>query len=163
MSTFQKILVPTDFSLAAAEAFRAAVSLAKAGGGEVVVAHVTRAPAVVVENGQVTPGHDADKTTNLWNRFQAIVPDDPAVRVTHEVVVAGRVPAAGIVGMLEQFGCDLIVVGSHGHGRLRRLLRGSLTDEIVHRARSPVLVVKVPTTRPASPAKPVAARTGKVA
>jgi nucleotide-binding universal stress UspA family protein len=46
VTTFKKILIPTDFSPAAAEAFRAAVSLARTGGGEVVVAHATRAPAV---------------------------------------------------------------------------------------------------------------------
>jgi nucleotide-binding universal stress UspA family protein len=163
MSAFQKILVPTDFSPAAAEAFRTAVSLAKVGGGEVVVVHVTRAPAVVVENGQVTPGRDAAKPLNLWSRFQALVPDDRAVHVTHEVVVAGRQSAAGIVEMLEKFGCDLIVVGSHGHGRLRRLLHGSLTDEIVRHAQSPVLVVKAPAAHSARPARPVAARASKVA
>jgi nucleotide-binding universal stress UspA family protein len=162
MTAFQKILVPTDFSPAAAEAFRAAVSLAKTGGGEVVVAHVTRAPAVVVENGQVTPAGDASKPLNLWNKFQTLVPDDPSVHVTHEVVVAGRV-SAGVVEMLEKFGCDLIVVGSHGHGRLRRFLRGSLTDDGVRHARCPVLVVKAPATRRATPATPVAAATGRIA
>jgi nucleotide-binding universal stress UspA family protein len=163
MTMFQKILVPTDFSPAAAEAFRTAVSLANSAGGEVIAAHVTRAPAVVIENGRVTPGSDAAKPLDLWNRFQALVPDDPAVHVTHEVVVAGRQSAAGIVAMLERFGCDLIVVGSHGHGRLRRLLRGSLTDEIVRHARCPVLVVKAPPTRKAPLGKPVGARSGKVA
>jgi nucleotide-binding universal stress UspA family protein len=163
MTAFKKILVPTDFSSAAAEAFRAAVSLAKLGGGEVVAAHVTRAPAVVVENGQVTPGSDAGKPVNLWSRFRALVPDDPAVRVTHEVVVAGRMSTAGIVGMLENFGCDLIVIGLHGHGRLRRLLRGSLADEVVRHANCPVLVVKASATRPLTPAMPVSARNGKTA
>jgi nucleotide-binding universal stress UspA family protein len=163
MTAFKKILVPTDFSPAAAEAFRTAVSLARTGGGEVVVAHVTRAPAAVVENGQVTPGRAAGQPLNLWNMFRALVSDDPAVHVMHEVVVAGRVSAAGIVGMLETFGCDLIVIGSHGHGRLRRLFRGSVSDEVVRRARCPVLVVKAPTTRPAAPAKSVTAQSGRVA
>jgi len=163
MTEFKKILVPTDFSPAAAEAFRTAITLARTTGGEVVVAHVTRAPAVVVENGQVTHGSDAGKPVNLWNKFRALVPDDQAVRVTHEVVVAGRTSAAGIVEMLEKFGCDLIVIGSHGHGRLRRLLRGSLTDEVVRHARCPALVVKAPTAHPVVPAKPVAAQTSRTA
>ncbi len=163
MSAFQKILVPTDFSPAAAEAFRAAVSLAQTARGEVVVAHVTRAPAVVVENGQVTPGGDAGEPVNLGSRFRALVPDDPAVRVTHEVVVAGRLSTARIVGMLEKFGCDLIVIGLHGHGRLRRLLRGSLADEVVRHSQCPVLVVKAPATRPATPGTPIAARTSRIA
>lgn len=163
MTLFQKILVPTDFSPAAAEAFRTAVALARSTGGEVVVAHVTRAPAVVVENGQVAHANDAGKPLNLWNKFRELVSDNPAVHVTHEVVVAGRKSAAGIVGMLERFGCDLIVVGSHGHGLLRRLLRGSRTDDVVRHARCPVLVVKAPAMRAATPAPPVVATTGRAA
>jgi nucleotide-binding universal stress UspA family protein len=162
MTAFKKILVPADFSPAAAEAFRTAVSLASTCGGEVVVAHVTRVPAVVVENGQVTPGSATGNPLNLWSMFRAAVSDDPSVHVTHEVVVAGWTSAAGIVGMLEQFGCDLIVIGSHGHGRLRRLLRGSITDGVVRHARGPVLVVKAPTAR-AAPARPETARSGRVA
>src|SRR5262245_42224871 len=163
VTPFKKILVPTDFSPAAAEAFRTAVTLAKTGGGEVVVAHVTPAPAVVVESGQVTPGRPAGQPTNLWNMFRTAVSDDPAVHVTHEVVVAGRVSAAGIVGVLERFGCDLIVIGSHGHGRLRRFFRGSLTDEVVRHAHCPVLVVKASATGPVAPTKPVAVQAGRTA
>jgi nucleotide-binding universal stress UspA family protein len=163
MSPFKKILVPTDFSPAAAEAFRTAVSLAQAGGGEVVVVHVTRAPAVVVENGQVAPNGAAGNPVNLWNMFRALVTDDPHVSVMHEVVVAPRISAARIEGLLERFGCDLIVVGSHGHGRLRRLFRGSLTDEVVRHARCPVLIVKAPATRPPALARPETAQPSKVA
>src|SRR4051812_31171499 len=102
MTAFKKILVPVDFSPTAAEAFRTAVSLARAEGGEVVVAHVTRGPAVVVENGGVTPGSAAGQHLNLWNMFRPFTSDDPAVRVTHEVVVVPRLSAASIVGLLEQ-------------------------------------------------------------
>jgi nucleotide-binding universal stress UspA family protein len=163
VSLFKKILVPTDFSPAASEAFRTAVSLAKTHGGEVVVAHVTRAPAMVVENGQVTPGSAGGKAINVWNKFRALVSDDPSVKVTHEVIVASGASAAGILEMLEAFGCDLIVIGSHGHGRLRRLLRGSLTDAVVRHAHCPVLVVKAATNPPTAPARPIAAQTGRTA
>jgi len=143
MTAFRKILVPTNFSPAAAEAFRVAVELAALGGGEVVVVHVTGDVAVVVENGPVTASSSAGKGHNLWDDFRASVSTEPNVRVTHELV-AGRVGAAEIVVLMEKFGCDLIVLGSHGHGRLRRLFRGSLTDQVVRSARCPVLVVKAP-------------------
>ena len=45
MSSFRKILVPTDFSPHAQEAFRVAHDLAKATGATVVVFHVFRPPA----------------------------------------------------------------------------------------------------------------------
>jgi len=144
MTAFRKILVPTEFSPAAAEAFRVAVSLAKATGGEVVVAHVARTPAVVVENGQFSTGTSPKKPHNLWDDFRPAASDDPKVRVTHEVVVAGSLPSARILELLEKYGCDLIVIGSHGHGRLRRFVRGSVTDDVVRKARCPVLVVKAP-------------------
>jgi nucleotide-binding universal stress UspA family protein len=142
MNRFKKILVPTDFSPIASEAFHAAVSLAGTFGSEIVVAHVAQGPAVVVENGQVTTGRNAGEPGNLWERFQELNSHDPAVRVTHEVVVAGQVTAEKIAGMLDQFECDLIVIGSKGHGRLRHLLHGSLTDEIIRHAKCPVLVIK---------------------
>lgn len=41
---------------------------------------------------------------------------------------------------------DLIVVGSHGHTRLERMLLGSVTENLFHETASPVLVVKRPPT-----------------
>src|SRR5262249_52885659 len=142
MTAFRKILVPSDFSPAAAEAFRVAVTLAKATGGEVIVAHVARTPAVVVENGQFAAGDARTKPHNLWDDFRPAATDDTAVRVTHEVVVAGSLSSARVLELLEKYGCDLIVIGSHGHGRLRRFFRGSVADDVVRNARCPVLVVK---------------------
>jgi nucleotide-binding universal stress UspA family protein len=71
------------------------------------------------------------------------VAPDPSVRITHELV-AGEASASELIVLLERFGCDLIVLGSHGHGLLRRFFRGSLTDQVVRHARCPVLVVKAP-------------------
>jgi nucleotide-binding universal stress UspA family protein len=44
MNAIKRILVPTDFSAHADEAFRAAHTLARATGAEVVVFHVARPP-----------------------------------------------------------------------------------------------------------------------
>lgn len=163
MTAFKKILVPTDFSAPAMEAFRAAVCLAKSNMGEVVVVHVTRAPAVVIENGNVTPAAPAEKNRNLWDDFRSAALEDPSVRITHEIVVAGPISAGRILNLLEKFGCDLIVIGSHKYGWLRRLLRGSLTDEVVRNAHCPVLVVKASTVLVPSPARRQAVPTGKSA
>jgi nucleotide-binding universal stress UspA family protein len=46
--------------------------------------------------------------------------------------------------MLEKQGCDLIVMGTHGHSWVKHRLFGSVTEAVVRQARCPVLVVKAP-------------------
>lgn len=53
-------------------------------------------------------------------------------------------PGSRIVETARDFGAELIVVGSHGHNRLERLLLGSVSDSVVHHAPCSVLVVRTP-------------------
>jgi nucleotide-binding universal stress UspA family protein len=148
MDAIRKILVPTDFSPHAAEAFRVAQALARATGAEVVLFHIARPPAVVVEGGPLLPEPADGEAANLWDRFHGALPADPAVRVSHEVIVSDRPDPNPILGILDRLGCDLIVMGTHGHSWLRQRLFGSVTEEVVRRARCPVVVVKAPESPP---------------
>src|SRR5262245_36959852 len=70
MDAIHKILVPTDFSPHADEAFRVAHTLARSLGAEVVLFHVAQPPAVVAEGGRLLADpasgmrekHDLDTT-----------------------------------------------------------------------------------------------------
>jgi nucleotide-binding universal stress UspA family protein len=42
----------------------------------------------------------------------------------------------------EEQGCDVIVVGSRGHGAIRRALLGSVSTHLVQHAPCPVFVVR---------------------
>ena len=144
MDAIHKILVPTDFSAHSDEAFRVAQALARATGAEVVLFHIARPPAVVVEGGPLLSEPAGGEGANLWERFHGSVPTDPEVRVGHEVIVSDRPGPGQILGIMDRLGCDLIVMGTHGHSWLRQRLLGSVTEEVVRRARCPVLVVKAP-------------------
>ena len=102
MDPIRKILVPTDCSPHATEAFRVAVELAKATGAVVVVLHVSRPPAVM-SDGTATLSvptcaaeHDVwdrlrtDEETDVWDRLRQVQPHDPAVRVEHERIAPAR-------------------------------------------------------------------------
>jgi nucleotide-binding universal stress UspA family protein len=49
---------------------------------------------------------------------------------------------AEIVELAEELGAGLIVMGSRGHGRLRRALMGSVSDAVVRHAHCPVTIVR---------------------
>ena len=152
MNAIHKILVPTDFSAHADEAFRVAHTLARLVGAEVILFHVARPPAVVLEGGRLLADPGKGEAVNLWDRFQSIQPDDPKVRVEHEVIVSDRPGANHVLEILNKLGCDLIVMGTHGRSWLKHLLFGSVAEEVVRRARCPVMVVKAPAPAQGSPA-----------
>jgi nucleotide-binding universal stress UspA family protein len=158
MNAIQKILVPTDFSAHSDEAFRTALTLARATGAEVVVFHVSRPPAAAVEGGPLLAGSGDGKMADVWNRFHQLPPSDPGVRVEHLTIVAERPGAAHILEVLEKSGCDLIVMGTHGRSWLRHRLFGGVTEEVVRLAHCPVMVVKAPAHQESARAPQTAAK-----
>jgi nucleotide-binding universal stress UspA family protein len=56
-------------------------------------------------------------------------------------------PGAAILSAAQAEEADLIVVGTRGHGRVGRLLLGSVSDHVVRHATCPVLVVHNETER----------------
>ena len=144
MDAIRKILVPTDFSAHADEAFRVAQKLARVVGAEVVLFHIARPPAVVSEGGKLLANPGKADVVNLWDRFQGMQPADAKVRVEHEVIVADIPRADHILEILDRLGCDLIVMGTHGRSWLKHRLVGSVTEEVMRLARCPVMVVKAP-------------------
>jgi nucleotide-binding universal stress UspA family protein len=70
----------------------------------------------------------------LVARFQA------ANVVVKPLMIQGPTVAT-ILEQAESFGCDLLVLGSHGHGALFSVLAGSVTQGVLHAATVPVLVV----------------------
>lgn len=142
MKPIRKILVPTDFSPDAEEAFRHAVMLAKATGAGVVVVHVAQPPTVVIDGGRLCTNPTVAPSADLWEEIRKLKADDPSVAVEHEVIVADRLDVSHVLRIVEAAGCDLIVMGTHGMTGLRQRLFGTLTEQVVRLARCPVMVVK---------------------
>ncbi len=56
-------------------------------------------------------------------------------------VVVGE-PGPTICDAATDLGAELLVIGSHGHGWLRRVFLGSASEHVLHHAPCPVLVVR---------------------
>lgn len=57
-------------------------------------------------------------------------------------LVAKGAPDAAILDMANQHNFDLIVMGAYGHGRMRELILGSTTTQLINQADIPVMLVR---------------------
>jgi nucleotide-binding universal stress UspA family protein len=64
--------------------------------------------------------------------------------VTDEILVKSGDPVELILKTADVRNCDIIVMGSHGHGVIEKALIGSTTKKVVQRSKKPVLVVRLP-------------------
>ena len=144
MAKFRTILHPTDFSPGSAAAFDYACDLAREAGSRLIVLHAF-GPAVPVAAEGVILSADLEELRTLAQReLDAIRPADPAVRV--ERVVREGPTTQTILEAIEEFKPDLLVMGTHGRTGFRRLVLGSVAEEVLRKAPCPVLTVKAPPT-----------------
>jgi nucleotide-binding universal stress UspA family protein len=68
------------------------------------------------------------------------IAEGPFLRVSDAIAVQGPV-LASILEMSHKLSADMLIMGSHQHGALYRLVHGDTTAEAVTQAPCPVLVV----------------------
>ena len=154
MPSFERFLVPTDYSDCSREALRTAVGLAAVLGARVDVVHVWSAPyfgpGYGSESGALLDpaAHKSlfdlirDGATEQMRTFVASVTTLPGVTVTTHVE-SGE-PSRRVLEIAEQSRPDLIVAGTHGRSGPRRWLLGSVAERLVRHAPCPVLTVPPP-------------------
>jgi nucleotide-binding universal stress UspA family protein len=140
-----KILVPTDFSSLGRTALETATALAKERGAKLLIAHVEE-PPLAYGGGELYYGIEEPDRNELQRMLTEVVPTDPAVGYEHRLMMGS--PAGAIVHLAEKEGVDMIVMPTHGRTGVLRLLMGSVAEEVVRKAKCPVLTVKA-----AAPAK----------
>jgi nucleotide-binding universal stress UspA family protein len=151
MSIFPtKILLATDGSKEAELAFASAADLSEKTGSELHVVYVGHMPLVSYESpgattldpdllGRMQESAEQETRTKLDEQVQRVGKTGSEVAEIHARL--GR-PDAEIVGLADELGAGLIVLGSRGLGSLRRVLMGSVSDSVVRHAHCPVLIVR---------------------
>jgi nucleotide-binding universal stress UspA family protein len=151
MSIFPtKILLATDGSEEAELAFASGADLSEKTGSELHVVYVGHLPLVSYESpgattldpdlsGRMHESAEQEARTMLDEQMQRVGQSGGEIAEVHARI--GR-PDAEIVGLADELGAGLIVLGSRGLGSLRRALMGSVSDSVVRHAHCPVLVVR---------------------
>jgi nucleotide-binding universal stress UspA family protein len=140
--SFRKILIAVDDDPVSVRAADVGSELARALGGEVALIHVN--DIVVAYAGDTgIPRRDLiaqteQESKRLLSGFRERLSLAPS---TLEFVEVGT-PATAITRAAKDWPADLIVIGSHGRGGMRRALLGSVAEGVMRNAPCPVLVVR---------------------
>ena len=115
-----KILVPVDGSPASLEAVRQALRMVQGGLRASLVLANVQEPATLYEmllahDPEVIEKVSAEAGLHLLEPARALVRE---AGVEHEIEVAAGDPAHTLIDVLENFGCDMVVMGARGLGTL---------------------------------------------
>lgn len=83
-----------------------------------------------------------ESARRLLDASSRLTKDAPGLRVSTSLLEG--LPKDAIVAEAERFGADLVVVGSHGYGPIRRFFLGSVSLFVAHNAPCSVLIVRPP-------------------
>ena len=132
-----KILIPIDGSAASLDAVRQALRMLQDGLRASLVLANVQEPATLYEMllahdaEMIETGHVERPVCTCWSR-RASWCARPVWR-TRSRLPSGD-PAHTLIDILENFGCDMVVMGARGMGTLRSALLGSVSHEVLHAA-----------------------------
>lgn len=144
----KKILVPCDFSKAAANAIRSAIAFAQMEKSDIHLLHVIELP--VIHDSVVMPVMHFEDTLleELKQKAQAtftrLLEEFKGTEVSFKSVVQFGPISRVILTYIADQQMDLVVMGTKGASGLHEILIGSNTEKIVRASKAPVLVVRKP-------------------
>ncbi|WP_439272813.1 universal stress protein [Pseudochrobactrum sp. HB0163] len=145
---YKHILIATDGSDFSAKSLEHGLGIAKSTGCDVTVMTVTKPYSLSGLTGTRISEQSVEDYNNEWKEFAAAILSaaqktaDAAnvqIKTLHQTGIS---PASIIIETAEDYGCDLIIMGSHGRRGMKRLLLGSQANEVLQLSKIPVLVVK---------------------
>jgi nucleotide-binding universal stress UspA family protein len=140
------VVIPVDFSETSRRALAWALDYSLRGPCELHVVHVTETSA-----GDLMPHIAAARATQDVSNLDELVYEEIERIVPHEDRgqigpilrhVTEGTPHRAILRIAQELKADLIVMGTHGRTGLAHLVSGSVAEQVVRRARCPVVCVK---------------------
>jgi|KBSSwiStaDraftv2_1062776.scaffolds.fasta_scaffold06666_7 nucleotide-binding universal stress UspA family protein len=145
---YKRILVPVDGSPTSMSGLGEAIRLAALTGASIRLMHVLDAWSYT--NGFESPTVYREQVLPFMRKEGARILDDASRKVLEASLAVSTVliekvtqrVSELVIAQAEDWGADVIVIGSHGRRGFDRAMMGSDTEQIVRLAAVPVLVVR---------------------
>eukprot|EP00249_Psilotum_nudum_P025359 c29751_g1_i1 orf=325-801(+) len=115
---------------------------------KVILLHSKLSPMKIIGPEQITPDMIIMMERTQERQIASLMNEGKQMcegkNVTVETLVVHGDAREVICATVEKLKVDLLVIGSHGYGTIKRLLLGSVSDYCIHHAHCPVVVVKKP-------------------
>lgn len=138
--SIKRILAAVDFSETSDKAFDYAMSLARVFEAEVVALHVVHDPIVYAPTTGQEWRDEFERT--IKEKLDALLNRHTCEGVEVAAVIKQGGAWLEIIEYAKAENCDMIVLGTHGHGPVQHMLMGSVAEKVVRKAKHPVLVVR---------------------
>jgi nucleotide-binding universal stress UspA family protein len=156
----KKILYATDLSENARYAFGYAANIANRFEARITILHVLeeishgatiRLATMLGENKwqELQDRNIHDVLDTIRTRLETFCQDvskelEECPYLVDDVIIKQGEPVEIILSQAKDIGCDLIVMGTRGHGILGDVMMGSTATRVVRRSQVPVLIVRLP-------------------
>lgn len=141
MIAFSRIVFPADLSEQAQQAAPFVAAMARRFNSELFVLHVFEpyvsyypVPAAATPRAVRS---EQERREERQQKFESFLPAFLG-DISRTSRFAEGDPAECIISCAREFGADLIMMPTHGYGKFRRLLLGSVTAKVLHDAECPV-------------------------
>jgi universal stress protein A len=139
----RQILVPTDFSDESRAALAYGAALAETFSASLHVLHVLH--SIVVPEAVPVQYESRQLETAVeetaWDDLRALVAGEEYARLKATLAIEWGTPVTEIIRYAQEHAIDLIAMGTHGRGGLKRLILGSVAESAVRGAPCPVLTI----------------------
>jgi len=153
MPRYRKVLVMTDFSPLGNAAVPHAYAVLAERGGTVILCHVTDVhgpPNPLYAHyspwGSLSGQERTELRRTLLGSLEAMVPEEArqegTVTTEVRVIETPLLVHEAICQEAAELDVDVIVMASHGHSGMARLLLGSVAEHVVRSADRPVLIIR---------------------
>jgi nucleotide-binding universal stress UspA family protein len=139
--SLRRILWMTDFSSCSESALQYAMAIARHYGAHLCLAHVVRPESFEFVVPEAVNAILEDARRNAEGEMAKLLISGRLRGVSHRVVIGAGLLWPVLEQLVQEHEIDMIVAGTHGRTGFRKLLLGSVAQEIFHKAPCPVLTV----------------------